>query len=118
HRESLRMFHAAGGKLAMGTDAGTQYNFHGNSAYELHLLVEAGIPTRDALVSATGAAADLCRLPDRGRIADGMLADLLVVPGDPLADIDAVALASRHRLVVKAGEAVRRAEPAPSGQPA
>lgn len=108
HRASLRMFHAAGGKLGMGTDAGTQYNMHGNSAFELALMVEAGIPAQDALISATSRAAELLGLADRGRIADGLAADLLLVPGDPLADIRAVALAANHRLVVKRGQVVRR----------
>lgn len=108
HRASLRMFHAAGGRLAMGTDAGTQYNMHGESAYELALMVEAGIPARDALVSANASAAELCGLLDRGRIAEGLLADLLVVDGDPVADILAAADRRRHRLVVKAGTIVHR----------
>jgi len=109
HRESLRMFHAAGGRIAMGTDAGTQYNMHGDSAFELALMVEAGLPAGDVLRSATVAAADLLGLPDRGRIADGLVADLLVVSGDPLADIRAAAVAANHRLVVKGGAVVRRA---------
>jgi imidazolonepropionase-like amidohydrolase len=109
HRESLRMFHAAGGKVAMGTDAGTQYNMHGDSAFELALMVEAGLPGGDVLHSATTAAADLLGLQDRGRIAEGLVADLLVVSGDPLVDIRAAAVAANHRLVVKGGEVVRRA---------
>ncbi len=109
HRESLRMFHRAGGRLAMGTDAGTQYNMHGTSAFELALMVEAGIPATDALVAATGSAADLLGLSDRGRIAEGLRADLLVVAGDPSADIAAAALAANHRLVVRGGQVVRRA---------
>jgi imidazolonepropionase-like amidohydrolase len=109
HRESLRMFHAAGGKVAMGTDAGTQYNMHGDSAFELALMVEAGLPGGDVLHSATTAAADLLGLQDRGRIAEGLVADLLVVSGDPLVDIRAAAVAANHRLVVKGGEVVKRA---------
>lgn len=109
HRESLRMFHAAGGKIAMGTDAGTQYNMHGTSPFELALMVEAGLPAGDVLRSATTAAADLMGLPDRGRIADGLVADLLLVDGDPLSDIRAAAVAAHHRLVVKRGAVVKRA---------
>ncbi|WP_439577996.1 amidohydrolase family protein [Elioraea sp.] len=108
HRESLRMFHAAGGKIAMGTDAGTQYNMHGDSAFELALMVEAGLPAADVLRSATSAAADLLGLSDRGRIAEGHVADLLLVAGDPLDDIRAAGLAANHRLVVKRGVVVKR----------
>jgi len=108
HRASLRLFHQAGGRLAMGTDAGTQYNMHHSAAFELALMVEAGIPEGDALHAATEAAADLLGLADRGRIAEGLVADLLLVSGDPLSDIKAAALAANHRLVVKRGDVVRR----------
>jgi imidazolonepropionase-like amidohydrolase len=107
HRESLRLFHQAGGKLAMGTDAGTQYNMHGRSAFEIQLMVEAGIPATDALRAATSGAADLMGLPDRGRIAEGLRADLLLVRGDPLRDIGVVGDPAHHRRVVKGGVTVR-----------
>lgn len=106
HRDSLLRFHAAGGKIAMGTDAGTPFNFHGENALELAYMVELGIPARDALLSATVRAADLLRLPDRGRIAEGMVADLLLVEGDPLENIRQVAERRHHRFVMLAGQIV------------
>jgi len=106
HRDSLLRFHAAGGKIAMGTDAGTPFNFHGDNAMELAYMVELGIPARDALLSATANAADLLRLKDRGRIAEGMVADLLLVEGDPLQDIRRVAERRHHRLIMLAGQSV------------
>ncbi|MGI5281769.1 amidohydrolase family protein [Nonomuraea polychroma] len=53
------------------------------------LLVAAGLSPREALAAATSAPADRFALKDRGRIAPGLRADLLLVDGDPTADIDA-----------------------------
>ena len=66
-------------------------------------MVEAGLSPLDALRAATINAADLMRLDDRGRIAEGAAADLLVVDGDPSRDIAAAADRTRHRRVVKNG---------------
>ena len=106
HRASVKMFYDAGGKIAMGTDSGTPFNIHGENARELRYMVDVGIEPADALTAATGRGADLNQLSDRGRIADGMVADLLIVSGDPLADIDAVADKANHRTVVKGGVVV------------
>ena len=103
HRQSIKMFYDAGGKLAMGTDAGTPFNFHGDNAREVGHMVDVGVGPADALVAATANAADLCRLEDRGRIAEGMRADLLIVDGNPLQDIACVADSANHRAVVKNG---------------
>jgi imidazolonepropionase-like amidohydrolase len=64
----------------------------------------------EALATATTTVADTCGLPDRGRLAPGLRADLLVVDGDPLARIDDLA---RTRLVVLAGHEVAGPRPAP-----
>ena len=58
--------------------------------HELALLTEAGLSPVDALRSATVLAAQYWGLADRGVIAPGQRADLLLVDGDPLADISAV----------------------------
>jgi imidazolonepropionase-like amidohydrolase len=57
--------------------------------HELELLVQAGLSTADALRSATVLPAQAARLLDRGAIRPGMRADLVLVDGDPLADIRA-----------------------------
>lgn len=107
HVKSIRMFYEAGGKIAMGTDAGTPYNRHGENALELEYMVEdTGISPMDAITISTRNGADLMRLADRGTIAEGKAADLLIVDGDPLADITMVARRANHRLVVKNGIAV------------
>jgi imidazolonepropionase-like amidohydrolase len=53
------------------------------------LLVQAGLSPREALTAATAAPAEVFGLSDRGRIAAGLTADLLLVRGDPTADINA-----------------------------
>ena len=103
HRDSVIRYHRAGGRLAMGTDAGTPFNFHGENAQELKLMVDLGISPLDALRSATANAADLIGFTDRGRIADGHWADLVLVQGNPAEDIRAVTDRANHRLVLKAG---------------
>ena len=103
HQRSIKMFYQAGGRIAMGTDAGTPFNHHGENAQELRYMVDVGISPMDAIIFSTANAADLMRLEKTGRIQEGAMADLLVVEGNPLDDIDAVADSARHRLVIKLG---------------
>ena len=105
-KRSARMFHEAGGRIALGTDAGTPFNLHGNNAEELRFMVDVGLANLDALRAGTRNGADLMGLEDRGRIAEGTVADLLVVEGDPSRDIEAAADRNRHREVVKGGKVV------------
>ena len=80
----------AGVTLLAGTDAPNTGTAHGVSMHgELALLVEAGLSPIEALRAATSAPAEAFGLDDRGRIAKGMRADLLLVEGDPTEDIDA-----------------------------
>lgn len=102
-KQSLSAAISAGVKIAFGTDAAVYP--HGLNAREFAVLVERGMTPVQALQSATVRAAELCRTPDRGRIAPGLLADLVAVPGDPLAD---VAATERADFVMKGGEIVRR----------
>jgi len=106
HKRSIKAFYKAGGLIAMGTDAGTPYNRHGENARELEYMAELGIAPGDALRFATANGADLIGLKDEGRIAEGAAADLLLVDGDPLADIARAARRQHHRLVLKRGRAV------------
>ncbi len=107
HRQSIIDYYKAGGKMAMGTDAGTPFNIHGDNALELAYMTECGVTPADALKISTVNAADLMRMSDRGRIADGAKADLLIVDGDPLADINMAAVRANHRMVVRNGVAVQ-----------
>jgi hypothetical protein len=81
---------AAGVPIVAGTDAPNPGTAHGAAMHrELELLVEAGLSPIHALAAATSVPAAIFDLDDRGRIAEGMRADLLLVNGDPSADITA-----------------------------
>ena len=69
-------------------------------------MVDVGMTTIDALRAATSVASDLCDLGQRGRIAEEFVADLLMVAGNPVDDIDQVADQSNHLGVMKGGQAV------------
>ncbi|XXX73796.1 amidohydrolase family protein [Sorangium sp. So ce134] len=103
---NLLTCYQAGVGIAAGSDAGNPGVFHGLSLRrEVALLVEAGMPPIAALAAATSAAADVLGRPDLGRLEEGALADVLVVDGDPLADIRALERVSR---VYKSGVLVDR----------
>lgn len=105
-RASVTALHQAGVPILAGTDAntgpGTPANVpHGSGLHhELELLVQAGLSPLDALRAATVLPARHFGLADRGAIAPGLRADLLLVDGDPLADITAT---SRIRRIWCAG---------------
>lgn len=87
---SVAALHAAGVDVLAGTDAGNPGTAHGASLHgELALLVRAGLSPPAALAAATSAPARRFGLDDRGRIAPGLRADLLLVDGDPTVDIAA-----------------------------
>jgi imidazolonepropionase-like amidohydrolase len=89
---------AAGVKIAAGTDAPAIP--HGRNAQELIALAERGMTPLQVIKAATVNAAELLGVDDRGRIAEGLLADLIAVPGDPLEDISVLA---DVRFVMKGG---------------
>ena len=107
HRASFRRAVAAGVKVAMGTDSGV--GPHGGNARELGLMVaHGGMTPMQAIVASTSSAADLLRLDDQlGTVAPGKLADLLVVDGDPLADVRVLEDRDRLALILKGGSPVR-----------
>lgn len=85
---AVRALHAAGVPILAGTDAPNPGTWHGVSMHrELQLLVGAGLTPVQALASATSVPAAAFRFSDRGRIASGLRADLLLVDGNPMADI-------------------------------
>ena len=103
HVESLRRAFAAGVKIAAGTDAGG--HGHPSNAMEIECLVKAGLTPLQALRAATGWAAECLGLErDIGTVEKGKLADLIVVAGDPLADVKMLQNPERIALVLKSGE--------------
>jgi len=86
--DSVRRLHAAGVDVLAGSDAPNPGTAHGASLHhELALLVRAGLTPAQALRAATALPAKRFGIADRGRIAPGQRADLLLVQGDPLRDI-------------------------------
>jgi imidazolonepropionase-like amidohydrolase len=102
HIASLRQALAAGVKIAAGTDAGG--HGHPNNAIEIACLVRAGMTPLHALRAATGWAAEcIGREKDLGTIEKGKLADIVVVAGDPLADVTVLQKPEQIALVIKDG---------------
>ncbi len=101
-RASFAAALAAGVPMCMGGDVGVYA--HGDNAREMELMVEYGMPAPDVLVAATSGNARLFKVPDRGAIKPGLLADLVAVGGDPTRDIAAVRAV---RFVMKGGRIVR-----------
>jgi imidazolonepropionase-like amidohydrolase len=95
-RSTVGDWYRAGVTVLAGTDANQAASAPASPPYgtslhhELQLLVDAGLSPVDALRSATVLAAQYWGLADRGVIAPGKRADLVLVDGDPLADISAV----------------------------
>jgi imidazolonepropionase-like amidohydrolase len=88
--ESVRRLHEAGVPVLAGSDAGNPGTADGATMHrELEMLVYAGLTPAKALAAATSAPAAAFRLRDRGRIAPGLRADLLLVNGNPAADVRA-----------------------------
>ena len=102
HVKSIQRALALGVKVVAGTDAGG--HGHPANAGELECLVKSGMTPMQALQAATGWAAEcLGREADLGTVEPGKLADLVVVNGDPLADITLLRDINRIALVIKDG---------------
>lgn len=85
--EMVKAAHAAGVKIAFGTDSGVSR--HGDNAREFGLLVAAGLSEMEAIVSATVTAAEVLGLAaELGTIEPGKRADMVATPDSPLEDID------------------------------
>ena len=110
--ESVRRLHEAGVPILAGTDPPNPGTAHGASLHrELKLLHAAGLEPTEALAAATSVTADTYSLDDRGRIAPGRRADLLLVKGDPTTDLDV----TRDIVGIwRAGEPVSRRQPQPN----
>lgn len=89
HFESFRKARKAGVRIAMGTDAGTPFNFHDKTAYELKLMVDAGMTPMEAIVSSTKTAAELLGIEGKyGTLEEGKAADFIVLKDNPLENVD------------------------------
>ena len=88
--EALQQLKDAKVPIVAGTDAPSPGTAHGPSLHrELELLVQAGLTPMEVLAATTSVPATVFHLNDRGRIAPGLRADLLLVKGNPTTDIKA-----------------------------
>lgn len=106
--ESLGIMHGAGLPMAYGSDLLGEMHRHQSEEFVIRGRV---LPPQAVIASATGIAARLCRLEGRiGTVAPGAFADLVVVDGDPLADLALLTGQGRHMpLIMKGGEIVKHA---------
>ncbi len=104
HKASIARAIAAGARVAMGTDSGV--GPHGSNAEELERMVECGMTPMQAIVATTKTASECVHMQgDVGTLEPGKLADLLIVDGDPLADIRILQDRSKLSLIMQGGSA-------------
>ncbi|MGQ0810325.1 MAG: amidohydrolase family protein [Nitrospiraceae bacterium] len=85
HEASFKKAYRQGIPLALGTDAGTPFNYHGENAQELERMVALGMSPMHALIAATSAASRLLGIHATvGSVEVGKVADLLIIDGNPL----------------------------------
>jgi imidazolonepropionase-like amidohydrolase len=98
HGASFKRALKTGIPIAFGTDAGTPFNHHGENAQEFERMVSLGMPPMQAIMAATSAAAALLGIDHVvGTIEPGKQADILIVDGNPLKQINV--LRDRDRIV-------------------
>ncbi|GAB4073719.1 amidohydrolase family protein [Barrientosiimonas marina] len=103
HKASIEKAYKAGVKIAMGTDAGVMD--HGTNLRELSLMTDIGMSPMEAIVASTKTAAECLEWDDQvGTLESGKLADVLVVNGNPLNDIDSLAANDAIQMVMKDGK--------------
>jgi imidazolonepropionase-like amidohydrolase len=107
--EVLPKANAAGMRLVLGDDYGAIFLPHGFYAEELaYYTEEIGIPALDVIRWATKHGSELMgRGHDLGTVEEGKLADLLVVEGDPLADITVLQQPANLLAIIKGGDLVK-----------
>lgn len=104
--ETMRKMHKRGIKILPGGDYGFAWVPHGTNVKDLEYFVKyIGMSNMDALLSATKEGGKIMkRAHELGQIKEGFLADLLLIDGDPLADITVLQKSERILAVMKDGE--------------
>ncbi|MBS0156837.1 MAG: amidohydrolase family protein [Nitrospira sp.] len=107
HKASFKQAYEGGIFIAMGTDAGTPFNYHGENAQELERMVALGMSPMDAIISSTAKAAKLIGVHQSvGTLAKGMEADLVILNKNPLRRIEVLRDRDTIVGVMKAGKFV------------
>jgi imidazolonepropionase-like amidohydrolase len=103
HADGFRRAAEAGVKIAMGSDSHGW--FQGQNLFELELMVRSGYSPMQAIMAGTRFAAECLGIEDRlGTVTVGKVADILVVDGDPLADIKVLQERDKLALIMKDGK--------------
>jgi len=105
--ESYKRIHKGGATLALGTDTvGAQVLIHGTNAMELELMVtECDFTPMEAIVTATKNGAMACFMGDEtGTIEPGKFADIIIIDGNPLADIKILQDLEKIKMVMLEGK--------------
>lgn len=105
---NLLLLRDSGVPVAFGTDSSYGFCVHGRPIDELLAMRRAGLEPAEVLAAATSGAASLLALADRGTIAPGRRADLVIVDGDPGVDLAAM---ERVRAVIATGRIVQARSP-------
>jgi len=102
--EPVRAFHAMGGRIAVGNDYPYKRTDAGMPSREMHLLSKTSMPPLDIIQAATQGSAAACGFTDRGALFPGMVADMIVVQGNPALGLTGL---DNPLHIIKDGEFVR-----------
>ncbi|GGH29579.1 amidohydrolase [Alsobacter metallidurans] len=105
----FRKMREAGVRFVAGTDAGWRFTPFDGLPFEMQLMHDGGMPNDEAITAGTGYAAEVIGIADKvGTLKPGLAADVIVVGGDPTADLKAL---DDLRLVMQNGVVRSRAAP-------
>ncbi|MCK5162229.1 MAG: amidohydrolase family protein [Desulfobacula sp.] len=105
HKKSIKKARKAGVAIAMGTDVGTPFNYHGKNLMEIPLLVKHGLSPVEALMAATNTASQVLGIQNIiGTIEQGKMADLVLVKHNPVENIDILNDVDAIARVMKGGQ--------------
>lgn len=104
---NFKMLLEKGIKISLGSDAGVPYIRQGDNARELSMFVELGMSPMDAIIAATRTAAEVIGVADRvGTIEEGKIADIILIDGCPLENIDLLHDEDKIKMVMKEGKII------------
>lgn len=104
-KKNFGMLLEKGVKISLGSDAGVPYIKQGDNMREMAVLVELGMSPMDAIVAATKTAAEAIGVSNIvGTIEEGKMADIIVIDGNPLEDINILSRGDKIAMVMKEGE--------------
>jgi len=104
HFQSVRRAYQSKIPIAMGTDAGTPFNLHGENLKELELLAKVGLSPMETIVATTKTASEVLGLEKKiGTLEKGKMADLVVIDGDPLENISLLQKKDKVLVIMKEG---------------